>query len=98
MVLPSGDHDGERSITFGVFVMMRASPFSAGTVTISPRASKRARVAFGDTWALVSRLLTFTMRARTSGRSPGMRNGTGLGRPGLQTDKCKAPDCPVSNP
>src|SRR5436190_21045118 len=78
MVLPSGDHDGDRSIVFGVLVITRASPFSAGTVTISPRASKSARVAVGDKWAPVRRLLTFTMRERTSGRSPAMRTGTGL--------------------
>src|SRR5664279_3990470 len=43
MLLPSGDHSGSRSITPGVFVRLRASPFSAGTVMMSPRAVFAAR-------------------------------------------------------
>src|ERR1035438_8283271 len=36
MVLPSGDHAGVRSMTPGVLVKLRTSPFSAGTVRTSP--------------------------------------------------------------
>src|SRR5437870_13565411 len=75
---PPGDHAGDRSITFGEFVMFRGSPFSAGTVMISPRASNSARVALGDRCAPLRRLLTFTIRARTSGRSPAIWIGTCL--------------------
>ena len=43
MLLPSGDHCGSRSITPGVWVRLRGSPFSAGTLMISPRAANTAR-------------------------------------------------------
>ena len=49
MLLPSGDHCGSRSITPGVLVRLRGSPFSAGTVMISPRAANTARAPLGDT-------------------------------------------------
>ena len=48
MRVPSGDHAGDRSCAPGVFVRLRASPFSAGTVTISPRNSNTARAPVGD--------------------------------------------------
>ncbi len=60
IVFPSGDHDGLRSITPGVSVRLRTSPFSAGTVRISPRASKSARIPVGDTRGLIRRWPTFT--------------------------------------
>src|SRR5438874_3850666 len=50
--LPSGDHDGSRSATAGVCVRLRTSPFSAGTVKISPRASNTARAPEGEIPAL----------------------------------------------
>src|SRR5437879_4406939 len=46
--VPSGDHAGLRSFAPGVLVRLRISPFSAGTVRISPRASNTARVPVGD--------------------------------------------------
>ena len=49
MDFPSGDQAGLRSWTPGVIVRLRGSPFSAGTVTISPRNSKTARAPVGDT-------------------------------------------------
>jgi hypothetical protein len=93
MVLPSGDHDGERSITRGEFVMLRGSPFSAGTVTISPRASNSARVAVGDRCAPVRLRLTFTSRSRTSGRSPAIRTGTGFIVADLRSNNARPPNC-----
>jgi DNA-directed RNA polymerase subunit beta' len=51
MDFPSGDHAGSRSATAVVLVRFRTSPFSAGTVRISPRASKTARTPVGETAA-----------------------------------------------
>ena len=48
MDLPSGDHAGVRSITPGVLVRLRTSPFSAGTVSTSPCASNTARTPVGE--------------------------------------------------
>ena len=84
---------GIASMTPGVFVMFRGSPFSAGTVRISPRASNSARVAFGDRCAFESRALTFTIRARTSGKSPAMRTGTGFGLPVFRSNRSSPPNC-----
>ena len=80
-------------MTPGVCVMMRGSPFSAGTVRISPRASNSARVAFGDRCALESRALTFTIRARTSGKSPAIRTGTGFNVPVFTSNSASPPNC-----
>src|SRR5260370_784346 len=98
MVFPSGDHAGERSMILGVFVITRTSPFSAGTVMISPRAANTARAAFGDKWAFVSRALTFTMRSRTSGRSPAMFTGTAFTFPDLISNIDNPPNCSMTIP
>jgi hypothetical protein len=60
MDFPSGDQTGSRSKTPGEFVRLRGSPFSAGTVRISPRASKTARAPFGEMSAFRKRFATFT--------------------------------------
>jgi hypothetical protein len=60
MLCPSGDHTGSRSITLVLLVRLRGSPFSAGTVRISPRASKTARAPLGEISAFRSRLATLT--------------------------------------
>ena len=46
--LPSGDHAGWRSAEPLELVMLRTSPFSAGMVKISPRASASTRLPVGD--------------------------------------------------
>ena len=46
--LPSGDHAGAARAPPVVLVRLRGSPFSAGTVTISPRNSNAARAPDGD--------------------------------------------------
>src|SRR5215468_2304794 len=71
--LPSGDQDGLRSITPVVLVRLRGSPFSAGTVMISPRASKTARAPVGEMWALKIRSPTFSKRGRTVATSAARR-------------------------
>ena len=43
-------------MTPGVEVRLRVSPFSAGTVRISPRASNSARAPVGEMCALVKRV------------------------------------------
>src|SRR2546429_2942635 len=45
---PSGDHAGSRSTTAVVLVKLRMSPFSAGTVKISPRTPNTARAPVGE--------------------------------------------------
>ena len=69
MDLPSGDQAGERSWTPGVSVRLRGSPFSAGTVTISPRNSKTARAPLGETAAFRIHCEPLTKRSRSSARS-----------------------------
>src|SRR5277367_1281575 len=60
MLFPSGDHAGYRSSAPGVFVKFRMSPFSAGTVRISPRASNTALKPVGEMSALRIRFATFS--------------------------------------
>jgi hypothetical protein len=48
MSRPSGDHTGLRSCAPDDCVRLRGWPFSAGTVKISPRASKAARTRRGE--------------------------------------------------
>ena len=48
MDLPSGDHAGARSFAATERVMLRSSPFSPGTVMISPRNSSATRAPLGE--------------------------------------------------
>ena len=66
---PSGDHAGDRSCAAAVLVRLRGSPFSAGTVTISPRNSNAARAPVGDSVAPRTYFAPFTNRGRISTRS-----------------------------
>ena len=56
--LPSGDQTGAISAEPLEFVRLRTSPFSAGIVKISPRASTAARLPVDDSARLVMRALT----------------------------------------
>src|SRR5262245_50753773 len=69
--LPSGDHEGSRSRDPGECVRLRASPCSAGTVKMSPRASRTARFADGDRSALLMKRDTLRSSARAAGLSSG---------------------------
>ena len=72
MERPSGDQTGERSCAAVVLVRLRTSPFSAGTVTISPRNSTATRTPEGESEALrmyLRSLVSFTNRGRVSARS-----------------------------
>ena len=69
MDLPSGDQEGLRSCAPGDFDNTRTSPFSAGTVTISPRASKAARLPFGERAKARKAVPAFSQRGRSSLRS-----------------------------
>src|SRR5450830_256242 len=68
--LPSGDHAGSRSADALEFVRLRASPFSAGIVKISPRASATTRLPVGDSAMFVMRLVTSSQRGIIQGKSP----------------------------
>ena len=67
--MPSGDQAGERSLAAGVLVRFRASPFSAGTVTISPRNSNAGPHAGRRDGGVADVLAPFTKRGRVSRRS-----------------------------
>src|SRR5947209_1482339 len=66
---PSGDHAGERSFDAGVAVRLRSSPFSRGTVKMSPRNSKAARAPDGEMAVLRMYFLPLTKRGKVSTRS-----------------------------
>src|SRR5215208_6303367 len=68
--LPSGDHAGSRSAEALEFVRLRTSPFSAGIVKISPRASTTTRLPVGETAMFVTRLLTSSQFGIIHGKSP----------------------------
>src|SRR5438128_5239689 len=70
--LPSGDHAGSRSRAAGVWVRLRTSPCSAGTVNSSPRASITARLPEGER----SQLWVHFDTLRNSARAAGLSSGT----------------------
>ena len=67
---PSGDHAGARSAAPEVRVRLRQSPSSAGTVKMSPRASKRARTPVGESDAFCSAPPMSSQWGRSQGKSP----------------------------
>src|SRR5204863_8888133 len=67
---PAVDHAGSRSADVLLFVRSRASPFSAGTVKISPRASMAARLPVGDSARLVARFVTSFHYGIIHGKAP----------------------------
>ena len=68
--LPSGDQAGSRSAEPLEWLRLRTSPFSAGMVKISPRASTARRLPVGDKTMLVMRLVTSSQRGIIQGKSP----------------------------
>src|SRR5206468_9041393 len=68
--LPSGDHAGSRSAEPLEFVRLRVSPFSAGIVKTSPRASSKTRLPVGDISRFVILLPTSSQRGIIHGKSP----------------------------
>src|SRR6185436_21195069 len=68
--LPSGDHAGSRSAEALELVRLRTSPFSAGILKISPRASTTMRLPVGDSAMFDRRLLTSSQRGIIQGKSP----------------------------
>src|SRR2546428_14025953 len=80
--LPSGDHTGLRSLALTDCVRLRSSPFSIGTVTISPRNSNAARAPVGERLASRMYFAPLTKRGRVSLRSaatPTLRRVVGGG-------------------
>src|SRR6266550_5869397 len=70
MDFPSGDQAGSRSADALELVRFRTSPFSAGIVKISPRASTTTRFPVGETPMFVMRLVTSSQRGIIHGKSP----------------------------
>ena len=68
MNLPSGDHAGSRSADPLEFVRLRTSPFSAGIVKISPRASTTTRLPVGESAMFEMRLVTSSQRGIIHGK------------------------------
>ena len=85
--LPSGDQAGSRSAAPGELVRLRTSPFLAGTVRISPRASKTARTPVGDRPAFCSCLPTLTNCGRSRRQVGVDANVHALARFGLQIEQ-----------
>src|SRR5437660_1165749 len=67
--LPSGDQAGLRSFAATDCVRLRSSPFSIGTVMISPRNSNAARAPLGERLAPRMYFAPLTNRGRVSLRS-----------------------------
>ena len=95
MDFPSGDQAGSRSTTSVVFVKLRMSPFSAGTVRISPRTPKTARAPVGEMPAKRIRCGSiFWKCGRTSARSPVMLDVQSAHRlPDLRSSRWSEPNC-----
>src|SRR2546421_4847141 len=70
MNFPSGDHDGSRSAEPLELLRFRTSPFSAGMVKISPRASTTTRLPVGDSAMFDIRFVTSSHRGIIHGKSP----------------------------
>src|SRR5262245_266673 len=68
--LPSGDQAGLRSAEPLEFVRFLTSPFSAGIVNTSPRASTATRLPVGDSTMFVIRLDTSSHLGIIHGKSP----------------------------
>src|SRR5262249_48690937 len=68
--LPSGDHAGSRSADPLECVRLRMSPFSAGTVNTSPRASAATRLPVGESAMFDMRLVTSSQCGIIQGKSP----------------------------
>src|SRR5260221_11519208 len=69
MDLPSGDQAGERSLAPGELVRLRSSPFSRGSVKISPRYSNAARAPDGETDVWRMYFFPFMKRGSVSTRA-----------------------------
>src|SRR5207302_1144470 len=91
--LPSGDHEGSRSMTPGVLVRLRMSPFSAGAVSTSPCASNTARAPLGESVAEAISLSTFLKCGRTFGRSDGTVTATVFDLPVAGSKRLSEPNC-----
>src|SRR5262245_37617516 len=70
MYLPSGDQAGSRSAEPLEWLRLRTSPFSAGTVKISPRDSIATRLPVGESARLDMRAVTSSQRGIIHGKSP----------------------------
>src|SRR4051812_27606234 len=68
--LPSGDQAGFSSVESLEWVRLRMSPFSAGMVKISPRASTATRRPVGEMARDVMREVTSCQRGIIQGKSP----------------------------
>src|SRR5712671_6302111 len=67
---PSGDQAGSRSAELLELVRLRTSPFSAGIVKISPRASTATRLPVGEIAMFVMRPVTSSQCGIIHGKSP----------------------------
>src|SRR6185295_13409805 len=86
--LPSGDQAGSRSAEPLEFVRLRTSPFSAGIVKISPRASTKTRLPVGDKEMFVMRLVTSLQFGIIQGKSPAAVMLTTCSRPLFGSNSC----------
>ena len=90
---PSGDQAGARSALALECVRLRTSPFSAGMVKISPRASTSARLPVGDSASALTRVETSFHCGIIQGKSPFTVTDTGADVPVFGSSRCNRPAC-----
>src|SRR6188472_1942315 len=91
--LPSGDQAGSRSADALDLERLRTSPFSAGMVKISPRASTTTRLPVGERPRLDMRAVTSSQRGIIQGKSPVATIGTTLSLPDFGSSSWTSPPC-----
>src|SRR5512143_3804361 len=92
-VLPSGDHAGSRSAEPLELVRLRTSPFSAGMVKISPRASTATRLPVGESARLLMFAVTSFHCAIIHGKSPAAVMLTTCSLPDFGSSRWMSPAC-----
>ena len=93
---PSGDQTGVRSAAPGLRVRFRGSPFSTGTVKMSPRAAKRARFPVGESAAAAIDRPTSVQRGAAQGKSPWTLISTGRSAPVAGSSSWIVPFCSMT--
>ena len=85
---PSGDHIGRRSAEPDELLKLRTSPFSAGIVKISPRASTSARLPVAERARFVTRFERSFHCGIIHGKSPVAEMFTMCSRPETGSSSC----------
>src|SRR5258708_2781612 len=90
---PSGDQAGSRSADPLELDRLRTSPFSAGIVKLSPRASTTTRLPVGERPRFDMRAVTSSQRGIIHGKSPFAVIGTTVSLPDFGSSSWITPAC-----